>query len=191
MYCAQRVVGPAALSTTDFTARVVLMVLVPGFQDPADLKIFSQPPIMSYSTASAQKRDVARPCLLALGVVGVAAEALLGFAAGVAVARNPEVLRRTARGMARGLVRATVMAAQAGEHVGDCWVEAREEMRAEVDGANFERAAANESSAGPVAAPAPAAPSKAAPKRAARSRKPRASRMSAPEVAAELALDQS
>jgi hypothetical protein len=37
--------------------------------------------------------DVARPGLLALGVVGVAATALLGFAAGVAVARDPEVLR--------------------------------------------------------------------------------------------------
>lgn len=80
---------------------------------------------MSFGTPSTQTRDVARPCLLALGVVGVAAKALLGFAASVAVARNPEVLRRTARGLARGLERATVMAAQTGEHVGDCWAEAR------------------------------------------------------------------
>jgi hypothetical protein len=134
--------------------------------------------------------DVARPGLLALGVVGVAATALLGFAAGVAVARDPEVLRRTARGLARGLERATLMAAQTREHVGDLWAEAREEALAEVDAADFERAAANASKAAPAAA-APAAPSKAAPKRAARSRKPRAARKSAPELAADQPTDQS
>jgi hypothetical protein len=133
--------------------------------------------------------DVARPGLLALGVVGVAATALLGFAAGVAVARDPEALRRTARGLARGLERATLMAAQAREHVGDLWAEAREEALAEVDAADFERAAANASKAAP-AATAAAAPSNAARKRASRPRKPRASPKSAAEIAADKATDQ-
>jgi hypothetical protein len=124
--------------------------------------------------------DVARPGLLALGVVGVAATALLGFAAGIAVARDPEVLRRTARGLARGLERATLMAAQAREHVGDLWAEAREDALAETDAADFERAAA-------------AAPRKAARKTARKSapaaRKPRPTRKSAAQVDAAQATD--
>jgi uncharacterized membrane protein len=134
--------------------------------------------------------DVARPGLLAMGIVGVAATALLGFAAGVAVARDPEVLRRTARGLARGLERATLMAAQAREHVGDLWAEAREEAVAEVDAADFERAAAKASEAVPAAAGA-AVPRKAARKRATSPRKPRASRKSAAEIGAAQATDQS
>ena len=133
--------------------------------------------------------DVARPGLLALGVVGVAATALLGFAAGVAMARDPEVLRRTARGIARGLERATLMAAQAREHVGDLWAEAREEALAEVDAADFERAAAKASKTVPAAAAA-AAPRKAARKRATGQRKPRASRKSTAETGAEQTTDQ-
>ena len=34
--------------------------------------------------------ELARPGLIALGVVGIAATALLGFAAGMAVARDPD-----------------------------------------------------------------------------------------------------
>jgi hypothetical protein len=105
------------------------------------------------------------------------------------VARDPEVLRRTARGLARGLERATLMAAQTREHVGDLWAEAREEALAEVDAADFERAAANASKAAP-AATAAAAPSNAARKRASRPRKPRASPKSAAEIAADQATDQ-
>ena len=41
--------------------------------------------------------SLGRPGLIALGVVGVAATALLGFAAGVAVARDPDAVRRTTR----------------------------------------------------------------------------------------------
>ncbi len=134
--------------------------------------------------------DVARPGLLALGIVGVAATALLGFAAGVAVARDPEVLRRTARGLARGLERATLMAAQAREHVGDLWAEAREEALAEVDAADFERAAAKASQTAHASAAA-AAPIKPARKRASSPRKPRPSRKSAAETGAERAIDQS
>jgi len=133
--------------------------------------------------------DVARPGLLALGLVGVAATALLGFAAGVAVARDPEVLRRTARGLARGLERATLMAAQAREQVGDLWAEAREEAVAEVDAADFDRVVKKAAKAAPTAAAA-AAPSKAGRKRASRPRKPRASRKSTPETTAGQATDQ-
>lgn len=99
--------------------------------------------------------DVTRPGVLALGVMGVAATAVLGFAAGVAVARDPELLRRTARSLARGLERATLMAAQAREHVGDLWAEAREEAIAEVDAADFNRAAKNAGKGAPAAAAAP------------------------------------
>jgi len=125
--------------------------------------------------------DVARPGLLARGVVGVAATALLGFAAGVAVSRDPEVLRRTARGLARGLGRVTLLAAQAREHVGDLWAEASEEALAEVDAADFERAAAKASETVPAASAA-AAPRKAARKRASGPRKPRAARKSAADT---------
>ena len=133
--------------------------------------------------------DVARPGLLALGIVGVAATALLGFAAGVAVARDPEVLRRTARGLARGLERATLMAAQAREQVGDLWAEAREEAIAEVDTADFERAATKASKAASAGAAA-AAPRKAARKRATAPRKQRASRKAAAVAGAVEATDQ-
>jgi len=133
--------------------------------------------------------DVARPGLLALGLVGVAATALLGFAAGFAVARDPEVMRRTARGLARGLERATLMAAQAREQVGDLWAEAREEAVAEVDAADFDRVVKKAAKAAPTAAAA-AAPSKAGRKRASRPRKPRASRKSTPETTAGQATDQ-
>ena len=128
--------------------------------------------------------ELARPGLMALGVVGIAATALLGFAAGMAVARDPKALRRTARRVAgeaaRGLERASLMFAQAREQVGDLWAEAREEALAEVDAADFDRAAASAAKASPAAAGvvgkagvAPAPQSKAPRKRASRPRKPR------------------
>ena len=86
--------------------------------------------------------ELARPGLI---VLGIAATALLGFAAGVAVSRDPEAVRRTTRRVARaaalGLERATLLAAQAREHIGDLWAEAREAAVADVDAANFKRAA--------------------------------------------------
>ena len=100
--------------------------------------------------------ELARPGLMALGVVGIAATALLGFAAGMAVARDPKALRRTARRVAgeaaRGLERASLMFAQAREQVGDLWAEAREEALAEVDAADFKRATAGASPASATAA---------------------------------------
>ena len=134
--------------------------------------------------------ELARPGLIALGVVGIAATTLLRFAVGLAMARDPQALRRTARRVvreaARGLERASLMAAQAREHVGDLWAEAREEALAEVDAADFKRAAAGASKASPTAAGvvgtagvAPAPQSKAPRKRASRPRKPRVSRAAA------------
>jgi hypothetical protein len=93
------------------------------------------------------------PGLLALGAAGAAASALLGLAAGVAIARNPEAIRRTATRLAheaaQGLEQATLLAGQAREHLADLWAEAREAARATVDTSDFERAAA----AGPVVEP--------------------------------------
>ena len=134
-----------------------------------------------------------RPGLMALGVVGIAATALLGFAAGMAVARDPKSLRSTARRVAgeaaRGLERASLLFAQAREHVGDLWAEAREEALAEVDAADFDRAAASAAKASPAAAGvvgkagvAPAPQSKSPRKRASRPRKPRVSPAAAKKV---------
>lgn len=129
--------------------------------------------------------EIARPGLIALGF-GIAATALLGFAAGVAVTRDPEALRRTARRVARGLERAALMAAQAREHVGDLWAEAREEALADVDAADFERAAAAASKAAPAAAAAAAAPArKAARKRESSPRKPRVARAATSKLGTE------
>ena len=130
--------------------------------------------------------ELTRPGLIALGAVGIAATALLGFAAGVVAARDPQALRRTVRRVAleaaRSLERATLMAVQAREQVGDLWAEVREEALGEVDAADFERAAASApkasraamgaaTAAGTVSAPQ----GKASRKRASRSRKPRTS----------------
>ena len=46
-------------------------------------------------------QSLTRPGLIALGIAGVAAAALLGFAAGVAVTRDPDAVRRTTRRVAR------------------------------------------------------------------------------------------
>lgn len=108
--------------------------------------------------------ELARPGLLALGVVGLAATALLGVAVGVALARDPEGVRRTARrvarGAARGLEQATLLAAQAREHVGDLWAEAREEALAEVDAADFARAAREAAATAETATAKPTRPRK-------------------------------
>lgn len=99
-------------------------------------------------------------------VLGVAAGALLGFVAGMAYARDPQVLRRTAgrylRGAAQGLEQATLMAAQAREHIGDLWAEAREEALAEVDARDFARKAAAAAAEAPQAADGAAAAAPAA-----------------------------
>jgi len=123
--------------------------------------------------------DMARPAgLMAIGMVGIAATALLGFAAGVAVSRDPEALKRTARRVAReaarGLERVSLMAAQTREHVADLWAEAREEALAEVDAADFERAARRGAAEGPGAAAAKAAKAAKASKEASEAEPPAA-----------------
>ncbi|MBX3637511.1 MAG: hypothetical protein KF683_19250, partial [Rubrivivax sp.] len=96
-----------------------------------------------------KSEDLTRPGLLSLGLLGaagLAATALAGFAVGMAVSRDPEALKRGARGLARnaarGLEQATLLAAQAREQIGDLWAEAREYALAEVDEADFAKAAA-------------------------------------------------
>lgn len=134
--------------------------------------------------------ELVRPGLVALGVVGIAATALLGFAAGVAVSRDPEALRRTVRRVAGaaalGLEHATLMAAQLREQVGDLWAEAREAAVGDVDAADFERAAAAASKAQAAAATATATPAveptpvdMSARKRTTRPRKARATKAKA------------
>jgi alkaline phosphatase D len=63
---AQRVVGPAAMETSDFTARVDLTGLPAGerifyrviFQDLAEIRVYSAPVAGSLRTASASRRDL-------------------------------------------------------------------------------------------------------------------------------------
>jgi len=129
--------------------------------------------------------ELARPGLIALGVAGLAGTALLGFAAGLVVARDPEALLETpprvAPEAARAPERASLLAAQAREQVGDLWAEAREEALAEVDAADFERAATGVTSASGDKRPR---------KRASRAREPNA-RKAAGKAPARHAADQS
>lgn len=128
--------------------------------------------------------SLTRPGLIALGVAGIGAIALLGFAAGMAVSRDPEAVRRSARRVAGaaalGLERARLMAAQAREHAGDLWAEAREAAVVDTDEADFKRAEAGASKAAHFAAEAAATAEvdsvptdKPARKRAIRARKTR------------------
>lgn len=63
---ARRIVGPAALSATDFTARLDLAALAPGqthfyrvqFQDLADPKVLSEPLVGRFRTPAVQPRDL-------------------------------------------------------------------------------------------------------------------------------------
>lgn len=119
-------------------------------------------------------KEIGRPGLFALGATGIAAVAFIGFAAGAAVASDPQLFRRTFRRVARGMERATLVAAQTREHMGDLWAEAREDAIAEVDAADFERAASSAAKSAPAAA-VKAVPIKARRKRAANPRKARKS----------------
>lgn len=103
--------------------------------------------------------EIARPGVVMLGVAGLAAGALLGFAAGVAVMRDPEAARRAAARAARlasqGFEQATLLAAQAREHLGDIWAEAEAAVahaRTTADEADFAREAASAASATAAAA---------------------------------------
>ncbi|HEY9027980.1 MAG TPA: hypothetical protein VIO33_07445 [Burkholderiaceae bacterium] len=101
--------------------------------------------------------DLASPGLIVLGVVAIGATALLGVAVGIAAGRDPKALtdtaRRAMRETARGIERVALWGAQAREHVADLWAEAREEALAEVDAADFARAARRGKTAGNGAEP--------------------------------------
>lgn len=90
--------------------------------------------------------DIATPGLVVLGVAGLAATALAGFAAGALVAKDPEgarrLMRRAVREASRGFEHATRLAAEAREQFGDLVAEAREEARSDAAGSGGERARA-------------------------------------------------
>lgn len=100
--------------------------------------------------------DYIKPGAIALGV---AAAAALGFAAGYAVGRDPQLLRRSLRAASGGMERLLGAWAETREEIGDLWAEAREDARRAVDDADFEPAAAEAHAA---AAAAPQAPAKSA-----------------------------
>ncbi|MBC7938495.1 MAG: hypothetical protein H7Z19_01830 [Chitinophagaceae bacterium] len=123
--------------------------------------------------------SLARPGLIALGMVGIAATALLGLAAGVTMTRDPQAVRRAVRRVAHsvalGLERSALMAAQAREQIGDLWAEAREAAVSEVDDADFKRAAA-----GAARAPSAAVPTANSRSAAASSKQPARKRAAGP-----------
>lgn len=91
-------------------------------------------------------RDLIKPGAVLLGV---AAAAALGFAAGFAVARDPKLLRRLAGAVAGGVERVTVAVAESREEIADLWAEVREDARhAAEEGAFAGVAAAAGASAG-------------------------------------------
>jgi hypothetical protein len=73
-------------------------------------------------------------------VLGVAAAAAIGFAAGYAVARDPQLLRRVLRAASGGVERLSSAWAETREEIGDLWAEAREDAREAVDDAAFAEA---------------------------------------------------
>lgn len=102
--------------------------------------------------------DYTKPAVIALGV---AAATAFAFAAGYAIGRDPQLLRRTLRAASGGVERLLGAWAETREEIGDLWAEAREDARREADDSAFERAAANsdaQATAGVSAhRPAPAA----------------------------------
>jgi hypothetical protein len=97
-------------------------------------------------------------------VLGVAAAAALGFAAGYAFARDPQLLRRTLRAASGGVERLMGAWAETREEIGDLWAEAREDARRAVEDDAFEQAGAAAAAATAAAArsaaatPAPESP---------------------------------
>jgi hypothetical protein len=73
-------------------------------------------------------------------VLGVATAAVLGFAAGFVVARDPAFLRRLARAAAGGVERVTAAIAESKEELADLWAEVREDARENLDERAFAHA---------------------------------------------------
>lgn len=71
-------------------------------------------------------------------VLGLAAAAGLGFAAAYIVARDPQLLRRTARALAGGVERVTGALAESREELADLWAEVREHARQDIEAQAFD-----------------------------------------------------
>jgi len=102
-------------------------------------------------------QDLFKPGAL---VIGMAAAAALGFAAGYLVARDPTLLRRLFGSAAGGLERLVGAAAETREELADLWAGSRAGARETMEDESFAAAAASAAvaaAAGKAAAPAAAA----------------------------------
>jgi peptidoglycan hydrolase CwlO-like protein len=103
-------------------------------------------------------------------VIGAAAIAALGFAAGYMAGRDPQRLRRWVQAAAGGLERMQTALSETREELADLWAEARADARAaiEEDAIGAAHEAAAKASAAAVVKAAAAAARKRAPRRAPR-----------------------
>jgi hypothetical protein len=97
-------------------------------------------------------------------VLGMAAAAALGFAAGYLMARDPQLLRRLMRSAAGGFERLAGVVAESREELADLWAESREGARDAIEVESFAAAAAGaavaaaRNAAGKTSVPAVAVP---------------------------------
>ncbi|MDZ7653277.1 MAG: hypothetical protein U5L03_12390 [Burkholderiaceae bacterium] len=124
-------------------------------------------------------------------VVGIAAAAALGFAAGYLVAKDPALLRRLMRSLAGGVERLTGAVAESREELADLWAASRAGARDAIEDETFAAATASAamaaaSAVGKAATPAPAevAPPAARRTRRAATKSPKARAATAPRPAA-------
>jgi len=103
-------------------------------------------------------------------LLGVAAVAALGFAAGYLAGRDPQRLRRWSQAAAGGLERMQTALSETREELADLWAEARADARAAVeeDALAAAREAAAKASAAAVVEAAAAAARKRVPRRSPR-----------------------
>ncbi len=110
-------------------------------------------------------QDLFKPGAL---VIGIAAAAALGFAAGYLVARDPTLLRRLFGSAAGGFERLVGAAAETREELADLWADSRAGARETMEDESFAAAAASAAvaaAAGKAAAPAAEVSAPAAAKR--------------------------
>jgi uncharacterized protein YdaU (DUF1376 family) len=121
-------------------------------------------------------KDLARPPVL----LALAGSAVVGFAAGYLIGRDPQLLRRVLAAAAQGWEQTRLSLAEAREDLADQWAEATESARRDVEAAAFATAAAATSAAEGAEAPAAREEGESA----APGRKPKRSRTSASRRAA-------
>lgn len=85
-------------------------------------------------------KDLVKPGAV---VLGVAAAATLGFAAGYLMARDPQLLRRLLRSAAGGFERLAGAVAESREELADLWADSREGAQSAVEDESFAAAAAS------------------------------------------------